>query len=80
MHTFFIISIEFYRNELLDIMPGVWFLMPLHPAGAQNNSLISNTALKFRYVNFFLRAQDYGHLVTFSVQAGPKRRITKTKW
>ena len=32
-----------YRNELLNILPGARFLLSMHPMGAQNNSLISNT-------------------------------------
>ena len=31
------------RNELMDIQPGAWFLKAMHPVGAQNKSLISNT-------------------------------------
>ena len=32
-----------YRNELMDVQPGAWFLKAMHPACAQNKTLISNT-------------------------------------
>ena len=37
-----------YRNEPMEILPGAWGFLLMHPMGAQNKSLISNTDLPFR--------------------------------
>ena len=45
VHTFSKFSICLYINEHIEILPGAWGFLLMHPAGAQNKSLISNTDL-----------------------------------
>ena len=45
VHGFPNFLIYLYRNEPIEIVPGAWFLIHMHPVCAQNKSLISNTVL-----------------------------------
>ena len=64
MHAFSIFSIWFYRNELLAILSGAWFLMPLHPTVALNKSLISYTYIYIMACKA-LRKENVKELISF---------------
>ena len=45
----FNILIPLYKEEHTDKMPGVWFLLSVHPACAQYKTVILNTAMTYMY-------------------------------
>ena len=43
VHDFPNLLIYLYRNEHIEIVPGAWILLHMHPVCAKNKSLISDT-------------------------------------